>query len=206
MCWFNPLMWVAVRKSAEDIERSCDETVLLGADTAERKAYGRLLLDTAGDERGFTTCLSASAKAMRYRLQGVMGTGRRRSGALIVGLIAFLLCMTNGYVALAYGSLSGAEVIYGEEGYEAYTLRSVSLDEDRFNTTYEICDEDGVPVGEKDVPNRDRIAAIDRLAKMQGWDAAEKSVTEIAVVSKGEKETLISHLVAAQLKLKSPTT
>jgi hypothetical protein len=69
-----------------------------------------------------------------------------------------------------------------------------------------ICDEDGVPIGEKDVPNRDRIAAIDRLAKMQGWDAAEKSVTEIAVISKGEKETLISHLVAAQLKLKSPTT
>ena len=67
------------------------------------------------------------------------------------------------------------------------------------------CDEDGV-LGEKDVPNRDRIAAIDRLAKMQGWDAAEKSVTEIAVVSKGEKETLISHLVAAQLKLKSPTS
>lgn len=144
MCWFNPLMWVAMRKSAEDIERSCDETVLLGADTAERKAYGRLLLDTAGDERGFTTCLSASAKAMRYRLQGVMSTGRRRSGALIVGMIAFLLCMTNGYVALAYGSLSGAEVIYGEEGYEAYSLRSVSLDEDRFNTTYEIRDEDGV--------------------------------------------------------------
>lgn len=69
-----------------------------------------------------------------------------------------------------------------------------------------ICDEDGVAIGEKDVPNRDRIAAIDRLAKMQGWDAAEKSVTEIAVVSKGERETLISHLVAAQLKLKSPTT
>lgn len=65
-----------------------------------------------------------------------------------------------------------------------------------------ICDEDGVPVGEKDVPNRDRIAAIDRLAKMQGWDAAEKSVTEIAVVSKGERETLISHLVAAQMKMK----
>lgn len=69
-----------------------------------------------------------------------------------------------------------------------------------------VCDEDGVPIGEKDVPNRDRIAAIDRLAKMQGWDAAEKSVTEIAVVSRGEQETLISHLVAAQLKLKAPAT
>ena len=29
MCWFNPLMWVAMRKSADDFELSCDESVLL---------------------------------------------------------------------------------------------------------------------------------------------------------------------------------
>lgn len=69
-----------------------------------------------------------------------------------------------------------------------------------------LTDEDGVPIGEKDVPNRDRIAAIDRLAKMQGWDAVEKTVQEIKVVSRGEQETLISHLVAAQLRLKEPQT
>ena len=62
MCWFNPLMWIAMRKSADDMELSCDETVLLNADEATRKQYALLLLDTAGDERGFTTCLSATAK------------------------------------------------------------------------------------------------------------------------------------------------
>lgn len=53
MCWFNPLMWAAIRKSAEDLELSCDETVLLEADGDTRKKYAALLLD-AGEERGFT--------------------------------------------------------------------------------------------------------------------------------------------------------
>ena len=32
LCWFNPLIWIARRKSAEDLELSCDETVLLQRD------------------------------------------------------------------------------------------------------------------------------------------------------------------------------
>ncbi len=77
MCWFNPLMWIAMRKSADDLELSCDETVLLNADEGTRKQYAILLLDTAGDERGFTTCLSASANAMRYRLRSVTKPTKR---------------------------------------------------------------------------------------------------------------------------------
>ena len=60
MCWFNPLMWIAMRQCAADLERSCDETVLLNADMETKKQYAFLLLKTAGDDRGFTTCLSAS--------------------------------------------------------------------------------------------------------------------------------------------------
>ena len=37
-------------------ELSCDESVTLGADEAERRRYADLLLSSAGDERGFTTC------------------------------------------------------------------------------------------------------------------------------------------------------
>lgn len=66
MCWFNPLMWIAMKKSAEDMELSCDETVLLNADQNTRKKYATLLLDNASDDCGFTTCLATSAKSMRY--------------------------------------------------------------------------------------------------------------------------------------------
>ena len=140
MCWFNPLMWIAMRKSADDIELSCDETVLLGADDAARKQYAILLLDTAGDERGFTTCLSATANAMRYRLQSITKPAKRRSGALIVGLVFFVLCMTSGYVALAYDGNTVAQMIYQGDDYSSYVIRSVSLKDDEYATNYEIAD------------------------------------------------------------------
>ncbi len=123
MCWFNPLMWLAMGKCAEDLELSCDETVLLDSDGATRRNYADLLLQTAGDSRGFTTCLSASARAMRYRLKHVMGSAPKKSGALIVAAVFFLLCMSSGYVALAYDGVSGEDVIYRAEG--DYRLSSV---------------------------------------------------------------------------------
>lgn len=128
MCWFNPLMRVAARKSAEDLELSCDETVLLDSDGDIKRQYAELLLRTAGDEQGFTTCLSASAGALRYRLKNVVAPRKKTSGALTVGLVFFLLCMSCGYVALAYGETTGAEVIYQSQTPEEYTLRSSEWD------------------------------------------------------------------------------
>lgn len=123
MCWFNPLMWTAMRKSSEDLELSCDETVLLESDSDTKRQYADLLLRTAGDERGFTTCLSASANALRYRLKSVVAPRKKPSGGLVVGLVFFLLCMSCGYTALAYGEETGAEVIYRSQDPEQYTLR-----------------------------------------------------------------------------------
>ena len=141
MCWFNPLMWIAMRKSADDIELSCDETVLLESDTALRRRYAELILKEAGDERGFTTCLSASASALRYRLKNIMSHRKRRSGALTVGIVFFVLCMTCGYVALAYGEMTGAEMIYNSEDMADYTLRSITMKDNEYNTVFVCTDE-----------------------------------------------------------------
>ena len=122
MCWFNPLMWVAMKKSAEDLELSCDETVLLDCDGGAKRRYAGLLLRTAGDEQGFTTCLSASARSLRYRLKSVTEPERKHSGAVTVGLAFFLLCMSCGHVALAYGEETGAERIYRSRSAEEYSL------------------------------------------------------------------------------------
>ena len=125
MCWFNPLMWIAAKRSSEDLELSCDETVLLDCDGATKHRYADLLLKTAGDEQGFTTCLSASASALRYRLKCVVDPKKKPSGAPVVGLVFFLLCMSCGYVALAYGACTGADVIYHSQPPERYALRSI---------------------------------------------------------------------------------
>lgn len=133
MCWFNPLMWAAMRKSAEDLELSCDETVLLGAGEDVKRRYAGLLLKTAGDERGFTTCLSASADSLRYRLKSVVEPTRKHTGALAVGLVFFLLCMSCGYVALAYGEGTGAELIYQSRDPEQYALRYMYREDDPYH-------------------------------------------------------------------------
>ncbi len=128
MCWFNPFMWVAMRKSADDLELSCDEAVLADSDAEGRRRYANLLLQTAGDERGFTTCLSASASALRYRLKHTVGPAKKRSGALTVGLVFFLLCMSCGYTAISYGSYTGAEVMNPSQKTDFYRLSSVWRD------------------------------------------------------------------------------
>ena len=141
MCWFNPLMWIAMRKSAEDLELSCDETALLGADGEERRQYADLILTTSGEERGFTTCLSAAASTMRYRLKSIVKPGKRSTGALAVGLTFFILCMTCGYTALAYGGSTGEEVLFGNQDHSEFQMRYITLRKDIHMRDYMCTDE-----------------------------------------------------------------
>ena len=127
LCWFDPLMWMAMRRSAEDTELSCDETVLVDADDATRRQYAQLLLTTVGDGRGYTTCLSPAAASLRYRLRSVVAPRRRVAGGILVGLVLFLLMSSFGYVALSFDERPGAEVLFGGDP-AGYTLHSVRRD------------------------------------------------------------------------------
>ena len=140
VCWFNPLMWIAMARSAEDLELSCDEAVLRDRDSATRRKYAHLLLNTAGSSRGFTTCLSASAEAMRYRLKNVMEPVCRRSGALLLGLLCFVMCLSGGQVALAYGETKGADAIYHGDDPSGYSMNGFSLSQDGGYIGYDVAD------------------------------------------------------------------
>lgn len=142
MCWFNPLMWLAMRKSADDMELSCDETVLLDSDEETRRRYAKLILQTAGDERGFTTCLSASASALRYRLKSIMTPQNRFTGAVLIGIVFFVLCISCGHIALAYEVSTGAEIIYHSEDFEQYSLKEVSIAYEPYDKIYDAVDEE----------------------------------------------------------------
>lgn len=124
MCWFNPLMWLAMGKSADDLELSCDEAVLRDETDARRRQYADLLLTTAGDGRGFTTCLSPGAKAMRYRLKNVVKPIKKFTGGVLVGVAFFALCMTSGYVTLAFDAGTGAQVLFDGQDPAACTISS----------------------------------------------------------------------------------
>lgn len=102
LCWFNPLMWFAMKKCTEDLELSCDEFVLEEADKQEKALYGKLILSTAGNEAGFTTCLSANASALKYRLGNIYRPKRKWSGGIIAGAFLAVMLLTSGMTAFSY--------------------------------------------------------------------------------------------------------
>lgn len=136
--WFNPLMWVAMRKCAEDLELGCDELVLTGADSDTRETYARLVLRTAGDERGFTTCLSTRAKSLRYRLRGIVSHRRKLTGVLLIGLLTAALLLGQGMIAVAYAPSRGEDVIFHGHSadYEITRIHSVPGNGDYCVTSY----------------------------------------------------------------------
>lgn len=116
VCWFNPLVWLLMKKSAQDLERSCDETVLLTESEPVRREYARLLLSEAGEGRGFTTCLAANASDMRYRLKSAMNSRTLRSGALMAVALCVLLGLSYGRVMLTSGYTTAAQAVESYAG------------------------------------------------------------------------------------------
>ena len=125
LCWFNPLMWAAIRKASADLELSCDEMVVYDAEDDTRREYAALLLETAGDERGFTTCLSASASSLRRRLKGVMVPRERSSGALVLGLIMAVLVLCSGLIWVSTANGTAGELLFPNQ--EEVILQSVNV-------------------------------------------------------------------------------
>ena len=81
----------------------------------------------AGENRGITTCLSASAGALRYRLGQVIRKRSVTSGALTAAVIFFLLSMTSGYVTLAFGDYRVEEVLFEDgAGFDDATLYGIN--------------------------------------------------------------------------------
>ena len=127
LCWFNPLVWLAMKRSSEDLELRCDQEVLAGAGQDIRRSYAGLLLTTAGEERGFTSCLSASAFSLRYRLAQIVRPAARQTGCLLAGVICFALVLSCGFISLAYQTDSGGALFFPSGRPEDYTVQEVAV-------------------------------------------------------------------------------
>lgn len=95
LCWFNPLVHLAIQRAADDLELSCDEIVLEGENAKTRSFYADLLLNTAGERRGFTTCLSARAASLRYRLKRITHERKTAEGTVMIMLFVFLFLLCH---------------------------------------------------------------------------------------------------------------
>lgn len=103
--WFLPILWLGMGKAAEELELCCDELATDGAEEDRRRAYINLLLSNAGTAKGFTTCLSASASGLRYRMARILHPKKRRAGGLAVLLLSVFSFFLSGMVGIS--SLGG---------------------------------------------------------------------------------------------------
>lgn len=99
--WFIPFTWMSSERAAQDLELSCDQTVISHCSEPERKEYADLILSSAADETGFTTCLAAKAKDLQYRLHQIVNPEKKQFGTVLIFLISFAILSGYGVITLA---------------------------------------------------------------------------------------------------------
>ena len=114
-------MWLAAAKGSDDLELSCDEVVLAGQDERQRRDYARLLLQSAAEGRGFTTCLSARGKSLRYRLENVLKPRKRRSGTVLLAGVTLAVFLSWGTCAVSTRQGSLGELAF-PQGWESMEI------------------------------------------------------------------------------------
>ena len=99
--WFNPLAWLLVRQARADMELTCDDAVLRGAEQAERRSYSETLLATLHRQRSgaLTTHFYGGKELMKERFWNIMTGRSRRRGTAALCIALLLTAVALGAVA-----------------------------------------------------------------------------------------------------------
>lgn len=94
--WFHPLVWAAYILFCRDMELSCDEAVLLGAEQNIRREYASSLLRFAAKQNGYSfVLLSFGESFVKSRIRNVL-TFRKNKAVVSVMIIALLAAVALG--------------------------------------------------------------------------------------------------------------
>ncbi len=97
--WFNPLVYWAVKRFAEETELSCDEQVLKNCDADARRGYGYLLLSIlrrgSHSPAGLTTRFNPAKLAVKARFESILDLSPKRAGKVWIALL-LAVCLTMG--------------------------------------------------------------------------------------------------------------
>ena len=95
MHWFNPLAYLLRREAERDLELTCDDAVMDGADAEARRAYSETLLSSIHRQKGLSRAALSShfyggKEIMKERFRNILGKGGRKWGglALVLALAA----------------------------------------------------------------------------------------------------------------------
>ncbi len=127
--FYDPFVYPGTRKCCQDIELACDEIVLIDADEERRKDYGKLILSSAGEEKGFTSNLSADGESMRYRLVNILKPEERRKGAFFLSACALIVLLIPDLFGVAYHRQNAKKLFFnGKIDLENINVRQEGFD------------------------------------------------------------------------------
>ena len=115
--WFNPLAYLLVREANVDMELTCDDAVVAGADLETRRAYSETLLASIHKQKGFqaaalSTHFYGGAETMKARFRNILGTGKRKRG--VVALCTVLALTITAGCVVGFTSQRTVELDAGE--------------------------------------------------------------------------------------------
>lgn len=92
--WFNPLVYLMARFAQEDIELACDDAVVRGMDSAQRRAYGETILRSAAAQvkkRALVSCFTGDKETLMRRFEGLFDKRAKKRGVALVVAAAVLV-------------------------------------------------------------------------------------------------------------------
>lgn len=126
--WFNPILYLVVRKMNMDCELACDEEVLGQLTREGKKAYGNILLDTAQRNIGAgkkipSLTLLERKEDLKERLKGIVSY-KKKNGAKVLLSLCLMGCLTVltacASVQISSGEGNGEEEQYFWEPFAAW--------------------------------------------------------------------------------------
>lgn len=92
--WFNPLVYLMARFAQEDIELACDDAVVRGMDSAQRRAYGETILRSAVAQvkkRALVSCFTGDKETLVRRFEGLFDKRAKKRGVALIVAAAVLV-------------------------------------------------------------------------------------------------------------------
>ncbi len=87
--WMNPLVWLAFAGMNKDMEMSCDENVIRGLSSEDRKGYSKTLLEMAAGRKMFLSCpLAFGEGEVKGRIKNILNYKRPAFWVTIAGILA----------------------------------------------------------------------------------------------------------------------
>lgn len=133
--WFNPLVWFMSKVVRTDCEAACDEAVVNGNNTEERKCYGETIIGFIGARNARTPILSTyfygGKSSMKKRLFSIMDMSKKRAGLAAVYAVVIVSVIFLSGTLFAY-SKEKAEYI-GEAKAKSIALTHAGLSESQVN-------------------------------------------------------------------------